>query len=503
MIEKIIEKLTSFLGYEIRVGEYYNKVDEWKQWYNGFVKNFHLSNEQGRPVKKYTLGMAKKIGEDYSALVVNEQTTIKTDDKKVQEFLVGDDENNGGIFKKLNFWKNVNDYCERMYGYAGSIAAIVGMNNADVAGREISGDDYTIRFCTSEHIIPLSWDGCDVSEAAFYSVKSVRGNTYVILEIHTKEPFGGYKVQNKIYLLKDGELADTGATILDEFALAEFVNFPFKPFSICTSNISNNFIEGFPLGIPAIANALDEIKNCDIYFNNFAQDGALGKKRLFISEEFVETETITDAEGNVKRRPVNPEYSQSPFYVMKKDNMLNGAASALWQEFNPVLRVQENREAIQTALNLLSFKVGFGNQFYVFNDNAASYVTATQVRASNMPLTYNINKQRTPFWRFIQDICYSLISLANTQGAGLNVDADIIVNWDDSLLSDPVSEKASDMQAVTIGIMTAWEFRVKWYGDTEEEAKRIIAEEKSNLSAGISDLFNNPAAMITGNNNNG
>ena len=85
----------------------------------------------------------------------------------------------------------------------------------------------------------------------------------------------------------------------------------------------------------------------------------------------------------------------------------------------------------------------------------------------------------------------------------MNADTGIIVNWDDSLLSDPVSEKASDMQAVTIGIMTAWEFRVKWYGDTEEEPKRIIAEEKKRLSSGISDLFNNPSAMITGNNNNG
>jgi len=501
MIEKIIEKLTSFLGYEIKVCDYYNKISEWKNWYKGYVKDFHSSMEQGRQIRKYSMGMAKKIGEDYSALVVNEQTKIKTDDKKVLEFLVGDEDNNGGVFKQVNFWKNINDYCERMYGYAGSIAAIVGLNNAELDNKngDMSGGNYSIRFCTSEHIIPISWNGGDVSEAAFFSVKSLRGNTYVILEIITKDGAGdkkGYKTQNKIYMVKNGELADTGAAILDQFSLANNIFWEFKPFAICNSNISNNYIEGFPLGIPAIANALDEIKICDIYFNNFAQDGALGKKRLFISEEFIETETITDSSGKISRRPINPEYSQSPFYVMKKDNMLNGSASALWQEFNPVLRVQENKEAIQQALNILSLKAGFGNQFYVFDQ--AGYVTATQVRASNMALTYNINKQRTPYWRFIQDICRSLIALANTNGAGLNENAEIIVEWDDSLLSDPLTEKTADLQAVSTGVLTPWEYRVKWYGDTEENAKKILADEKTR-NPGIDDLFNLPTKNTSGN----
>lgn len=491
MIDKIIKKLTSFLGYEIKVGDYYNKVQEWKNWYDGYVKEFHSNMENGRLVRKFSMGMAKKIGEDYASMVVNEQTKIETPDKKVMEFLVGDEDNSGGLLKEINFWKNINDYTERTFGYAGAFAGIVGLNNAilDTNGG-ISGGKYTVRFCTSEHIIPISWDGNDVSEAAFFSVKTVKGNTYVILEIHTKDEIkndGSYIVQTKIFLIQNGELVDTGMPIMEKFNLVEEIKFPFKPFSVCPTNISNNFVEGFPLGVPAIANAIDELKTCDIYFDNFAQDGARGKKRVFISEEYVETEKIKDSSGNVIQVPVNPEYSQSPFYVLKKDNMLNGGTPAIYQEFNPVLRVAENKEAIQHALNMLSLKVGLGNQFYVFQNTG--YVTATQVRVSNMPLTYNINKQRTPVWRFIQDICRSLIKLANTNGAGLKEDAEITVSWDDSLLKDPEVEKTSDLQAVSQGIMTAWEFRVKWMNNTEEEAKKILAEEKKNNPT-IDDMFN-------------
>lgn len=491
MIDKIIKKLTSFLGYDIKVGDYYNRVQEWKCWYDGYVKDFHSKMENGRLVRKFSMGMAKKVGEDYASMVVNEQTKIQTSDKAVEKFLVGDAENNGGLLKEINFWKNLNDYCERMYGYAGSIAGIVGLNNALVdSDGGINGGKYTVRFCTSEHIIPISWDGNDVSEAAFFSVKTLKGATYVILEIHTKDPIkndGSYIVQTKVYLVQNGELQDTGLPILDLLNLPPVLNFPFKPFSVNSSNISNNFVEGFPLGIPAIANAIDEIKACDIYFDNFAQDGALGKKRVFISEEYVETDTIKDSNGNTIKVPVNPEYGQSPFYIMKKETLLNGGTPAIYQEFNPVLRVTENKEALQQSLNMLSLKVGLGNQFYVFQN--AGYVTATQVRVSNMPLTYNINKQRTPYWRFIQDICHALISLANTQGAGLNGDAEINVLWDDSLLKDPEAEKASDLQAVSQGIMTAWEFRVKWMGDTKEEAQKILAEDKKN-NPQIDDFFN-------------
>lgn len=493
MIDKIIKKLTSFLGYEIKVGDYYNRIAEWKCWYDGYVKSFHSKMENGKLVRKFSMGMAKKIGEDYASMVVNEQTKIETSDEKTKKFLVGDDDNSGGILKDLNFWKNLNDYCERMYGYAGAIAAIVGLDKANVdSSGTVSGGKYTLRFVTSEHMIPISWDGNDVTEAAFFSVKTVKGSTYVVLEIHLKDEKkndGSYIVQTKIFLVQNGELMDTGLPILEQFNLPETLTFPFRPFAVCSSNIANNFVEGFPLGVPAIANAIDEIKTCDIYFDNFAQDGALGKKRVFISEEYVDTEIIRDNQGNVVRRvPIDPEYNQSPFYVLKKDNMLNGGTPAIYQEFNPVLRVAENKEALQQALNMLSLKVGFGNQFYVFQQTGA--VTATQVRVSNLPLTYNINKQRTPYWRFIQDICHALISLANfTQKAGLPEDVEINVSWDDSLLRDPEAEKMADMQAVSQGIMAAWEYRVKWMNDTEEEAKKILAAERKNNTT-IDDFFN-------------
>ena len=91
-----------------------------------------------------------------------------------------------------------------------------------------------------------------------------------------------------------------------------------------------------------------------------------------------------------------------------------------------------------------------------------------------------------------------MIALANTRGENLKEDAEIDVEWDDSLLKDPEAEKASDLQAVSQGIMTAWEFRVKWMGDTKEEAQKILSEERAKNPI-IDDFFNTP----TNNGNDG
>lgn len=34
------------------------------------------------------------------------------------------------------------------------------------------------------------------------------------------------------------------------------------------------------------------------------------------------------------------------------------------------------------------------------------------------------------------------------------------------------------MQEVRDGLMQKWEYRVKWYGETEQEAKKVLSEDE-------------------------
>lgn len=46
--------------------------------------------------------------------------------------------------------------------------------------------------------------------------------------------------------------------------------------------------------------------------------------------------------------------------------------------------------------------------------------------------------------------------------------------WDDSLVVDTEKERSTDRSDVAMGAMQLWEYRMKWYGETEEQAKAAI-----------------------------
>lgn len=46
--------------------------------------------------------------------------------------------------------------------------------------------------------------------------------------------------------------------------------------------------------------------------------------------------------------------------------------------------------------------------------------------------------------------------------------------WDDSLVVDTEKERQTDRSDVAMGAMQLWEYRMKWYGETEDQAKEAI-----------------------------
>ena len=48
--------------------------------------------------------------------------------------------------------------------------------------------------------------------------------------------------------------------------------------------------------------------------------------------------------------------------------------------------------------------------------------------------------------------------------------------WDDSIIVDAEAERLRDQQEVMQGLMNKWEYRVKWYGEDEATAKKMLQE---------------------------
>ena len=73
------------------------------------------------------------------------------------------------------------------------------------------------------------------------------------------------------------------------------------------------------------------------------------------------------------------------------------------------------------------------------------------------------------------ELCRIILRLGNTaMNAGLNEDAEVTIDFDDSIIEDKTTERNNDRQDLAAGIMNPWEYRMKWYNEDEATAKKML-----------------------------
>lgn len=149
-------------------------------------------------------------------------------------------------------------------------------------------------------------------------------------------------------------------------------------------------------------------------------------------------------------------------------------------EVNMALRVSEHEQAINNDLNLLSFKCGFGTQYYRFE--RGSVVTATQVISESSDMYRTICKHEIILENALKELIRCIIRLGQTANVpDLAPDTDITIDFDDSIIEDKQTERQEDRQDVAMGVMSPAEYRAKWYGETVEVAASKIPDQSGGI----------------------
>ena len=470
----VIGWLNKRFGCEIYEDQYKN-VEIWEHWWKGYHQPFHsIKESDGRKLRRrdmYTMKMAKKICEDWASLLINEKTKIVVADKHSSDWLQGENEL-GGILGLNNFWEQANDLVERMM-WSGTAAIVIGLKGARFTeGGELiahPGTRIDLDYISAENIVPLSCDNGIITEAAFCSDISVMGKTKVYLQIHRLEN-GVYVIENHIFSVER-----TGGSLLSEEELPE--NIPKiiytgsdRPwFCICRPAIVNTDRRANGMGCAIFANAIDNLKGVDIAYNNFVSDFWLGQKKVFINRSLIAEISSGDDKDLVAPDDVNHQL----FYTVASSMGIDD--KPLVQEHNPELRVTDNVDGIQAQLDYLSFKCGFGTKHYQFN--AGSIVTATQYTGDKQDMIQNAHKHFTKVESFLTALTRTLLEIGSRFiDQSIKPDTKIEIMFDQSPLIDENAERQRDKDDVAAGLMQKWEYRVKWYGETEAKAKKALAD---------------------------
>ena len=465
ILKKLKEK-----GFDTVPAEFYSMIDLWKSWYDGEVKNFHryriFNGVQNVNCTRYSMGMGKKVSEDWANLLLNEKAKITIDGEKEQAFF-------DSVCADNNFEIKANEMQE-MKSALGTAAYVVRV--VDVAVNRESGEiavngsgRIKIDYVTAQNIFPISWENGIVRECAFASSVTVSGENYLYLQIHRIGNDGNYVIENMIYHDENENLTPVNLT-----DVRGYENIPpivktgsaKRQFVIDRLNIANNYDITLPMGIPAFANAIPQLKGVDIAFDGYINEFVLGKKRVMFKPS-----AAKNMEGEYVFDP-----NETAYYYLEEDS----EGGSIVQPIDMSLRTGDYNAGLQDMLNALSSKCGFGRNYYKFDNG--SIATATQVVSENQDLQATVHKHGILLKSAMQELAGVIIRLGNSiLKMGLNEDAQVNVELDDSIFVDRESELNDMRLDVSSGILKPEIYIAKKYGVSTEEAKNMMPDMEEQL----------------------
>ena len=446
------------------------------------VKNF-LSNK-GYTVNDTALSLIKKCDDWYSNRVIDDFHKRRTlngipyemsrlnfgkrccsDDANLCEVL----EINAGDGEQADFVANVLSKSEFNTQYRkqlektsadGTTACYIRLDNATfMDDNSVRGGDIKLNYVEADAFMPLTVENDIVTEAAFSGSSLSKGKKQITLVLFTIGENSMYTAETHVFDDKGNELKELETIV----QLGDV-----KPFAVMRNAEVNNLDDMTGYGLPKLWNAIPVLKITDLCYNVLFSDLDKAEKIILINELLCEF----DENGKA-----NMTQEQKKLFVLMGEKLPD--EKDLVQEYNPEIRIEQITKAFELALSLLSMTFGYGTKKYSFENGQIT--TATEYIGERQDQMQELNRQRQEATRYIQDICRAVMWFANTfQGKSFNLDQDILVDFDDSYITDKEAElerKRNDAMSFDIPELTVW-YLMDAYSLTEQEARALVMKKQ-------------------------
>ena len=477
MNEYVIKYLGT-LGYNNIPTSYYKYTEIWEEWFKNDLEFHKYYDTYGQERKMFSLGMAKRLCEDWASVIYGERDEITTDNENNKKYIEK-------LVKDMKLGKEIPKAIEKA-SWSGTCGSVFRIKNAKVVNNLLVADDKTtmdLIKVSAKNIIPLRVEHGVIIDVAFCSKTNVGDLKAIYVEIHQLLE-SGYKISN-IYLEQDN-----GNIIENKSVLKSFETGSTTPlFSVLMTPKENPIEDNNGLGFSIYGDAIDQLKGCDITYHNFMQDFVLGGKKLIYNKKLIRYETITYTDTNNKtvtrEVPIYPDDISKQQFMEVGDEFSSNDDKKLIHEYNPDLRVDDNQKGLQFALDLLSFKGGLGTKKYQFN--GGSIVTATQYVGEQQDLIQNAKKYRDNLTEYISGIIKAGLLIGRLIfKENVTEECTVLIDNVDGFMKDDESIKQSAREDLALGVISKVEYRMNVYHETEEVAKEML--EKLNEENTISNV---------------
>lgn len=448
-MENCVKDLLSKKGYKVNE-DALSVIRQCDDWYaNRQIQEFHCRKSvQGSAYELERMNFAKRCCSDDANLC------------EVVEINAGEGEQGENVRKILEQNRFDTQYRRQLERIPanGTVACYVRLDNATIYDdRHADGGDIRLNYVEAMGFMPLTIENGDIIEAACSGSTMVNGKKQTTLVVFLKQD-GMYKAETHIF-------DEYGKELEEKEMVVSLGNV--KPFAVMRNAEVNNLDNMDGYGLPKLLGAIPVLKALDLAFNVLFRDLDKADKLILINEMLCQFDKNGEA--------ITPNEQAKKLFVLLGEKL--PSQKELIQEYNPSIRIEELTKTIELLLSLLSMMFGYGTKKYSFENG--NITTATEFVLSRQDAMQELNRQRHEATEYIQDICKAVMWFSNTfHGTSYNVDEEVMVDFDDSLITDKEAElerKRNDAITFEIKGLLLW-YLQDAYNVTPEEAASMIAQ---------------------------
>ncbi|MCL2077385.1 MAG: phage portal protein [Oscillospiraceae bacterium] len=297
-----------------------------------------------------SLGAAKALCTELSALCFSEQADFGFVSKEVESFV-------GDVLRNNGFWRCFPLFLEKMFALGAGVIKVY-----------CEKEEIRLNYIGGDRFIPTQYDEKGVYGGVIISCFERDGKRFHLHEKHERTDCGGdYLITNALYDVdsnKELELKEFFPNLQKETRVKNLK----KPLFVYFRPASVNNVGDNPLGMSVLANAADILKSLDIVFDSLEREFVLGKKRIIVPTSAIKGEYGED--GKLHKFFDTADEVYQAFSANDREELRITDNSS-------ELRVREHIDAIEELLDLLCMQTGLSPGALSYK--SAGNRTATEV----------------------------------------------------------------------------------------------------------------------------
>lgn len=240
-----------------------------------------------------------------------------------------------------------------------------------------------------------------------------------------------------------------------------------KPFIVELRNPKANEIDNSNVPVSIYAGHENLIEDCDRQYQEINIEQINGRSVVFADEDMFRERQGMD--GKKKKVPLTSALHR---LIVKING--NGLAEQKIQTHSPALRTEQQISAYQQILREIENVCRLGKG--TLSNLQEAIQTATQYKGGKSVLYNTVDVYESEIERKYHELAYVFAYMLSVY-EGIPFNDEINVTYDESDRKDTAMQRLEDMQEVSQGIMRKDEYRMKHYGETEEEARTNLPEQ--------------------------